>query len=42
VVVGRVYNSGTTATGRIPGAKYNYSGATEEVMAKVDRIQAIC
>ena len=42
VVVGGVYNSGITATGRIPGAKYNYSDASEEVMAKVDRIQAIC
>jgi D-threo-aldose 1-dehydrogenase len=42
VVVGGVYNSGITATGRIPGAKYNYSDASEEVLAKVDRIQAVC
>ncbi len=42
VVIGGVYNSGITATGRIPGAKYNYSDASEEVLAKVDRIQAVC
>jgi D-threo-aldose 1-dehydrogenase len=42
VLVGGVYNSGITATSRIPGAKYNYSDATEEVTAKVDRIQATC
>ena len=42
IVIGGVFNSGITATGSIPGAKYNYSDATAEVMAKVDRIQAIC
>ena len=42
VVIGGVFNSGITATGPVPGAKYNYSDATEEVMAKAGRIQAIC
>ena len=36
VVIGGVYNSEITATGRIPGAKYNYSDASEEVLAKVE------
>jgi D-threo-aldose 1-dehydrogenase len=42
VVVGGVFNSGITATGPIKGAKYNYADATPEVMAKVEKIQAIC
>src|SRR5947209_3673617 len=42
VVIGGVFNSGITATGSIPGAKYNYSDPTPDVIAKVDRIQAIC
>ena len=35
VVVGGVYNSGITATGPVPGAKYNYADATPEVIGKV-------
>jgi len=42
IVIGGVFNSGITATGPVPGAKYNYSDAGAQVMAKVDRIQAIC
>jgi D-threo-aldose 1-dehydrogenase len=42
VVVGGVYNSGITASGPAPGAKYNYTDATPEVIEKVQRMQAIC
>ena len=42
VVVGGVFNSGITATGPVKGAKYNYADATPEVLAKVEKIQAIC
>ncbi len=35
VVVGGVFNSGITATGPIPGAKYNYRDATPEEMDRV-------
>jgi D-threo-aldose 1-dehydrogenase len=42
VVVGGVYNSGITASGSVPGAKYNYTDATPEVLGKVERMQAIC
>ena len=38
VVVGGVFNSGITATGPIPGAKYNYQDATPEEMDRVTRI----
>jgi D-threo-aldose 1-dehydrogenase len=42
VVVGGVFNSGVTATGPIPGAKYNYEDATPEVMERVARMKAVC
>jgi D-threo-aldose 1-dehydrogenase len=42
VVVGGVFNSGITATGPIPGAKYNYSDATPEQMDRVTKIKAVC
>ena len=42
VVVGGVYSSGITASGPVPGAKYNYADASPEVIAKVERMQAIC
>jgi D-threo-aldose 1-dehydrogenase len=42
IVVGGVFSSGITATGPVPGAKYNYADATPEVIAKVERIQAVC
>ena len=42
VVVGGVYSSGITASGPVPGAKYNYADAGPEVIAKVERMQAIC
>ena len=42
IVIGGVFSSGITATGAVPGAKYNYADATPEVMEKVRRIEAVC
>ena len=42
VVVGGGFNSGILATGAVPGAKYNYSPAPEDIMDKVRRIEAVC
>ena len=42
VVLGGGYNSGILATGAVPGAKYNYAPAPEEIMARVRRIEAVC
>jgi D-threo-aldose 1-dehydrogenase len=42
VVVGGVFNSGVTATGPIPGAKYNYRDATPEQLDRVAKIMAVC
>jgi D-threo-aldose 1-dehydrogenase len=42
VVIGGPYNSGILATGPRPGAHYNYAPAPEEVLARADRLQAIC
>ncbi len=42
IILGGPYNSGILATGAVPGCKYNYAEAPEEVMAKVRKIQAVC
>ena len=42
IIIGGVFSSGITATGAVPGAKYNYANATPEVLDKVRRIQAVC
>lgn len=42
IVIGGVFSSGITATGPVPGAKYNYADATPEVLDKVRRIEAVC
>jgi D-threo-aldose 1-dehydrogenase len=42
IVIGGVFSSGITATGAVPGAKYNYANATPEVTQKVRRIEAVC
>jgi D-threo-aldose 1-dehydrogenase len=42
IVIGGVFNSGITATGAVPGSKYNYSDATEDIMQRVERIEAVC
>ena len=42
VVVGAVFNSGILATGPVPGAKYDYVDAPEDVLERVRRIEAVC
>ena len=42
VLLGGVFNSGILATGAVPGAKYNYQDAPQEILAKVTRIQRLC
>ena len=42
VAVGGGFNSGILATGAVAGAKYNYSPAPAEIMAKVGKIEAVC
>ena len=42
IVIGSPYASGILATGPIDGAKYAYEPATEEMCAKVGKIQAVC
>ncbi|PSJ61155.1 aldo/keto reductase [Kumtagia ephedrae] len=42
IVLGGPYNSGILATGAKPGAYYNYSEASQEVLDRVARIEAVC
>jgi D-threo-aldose 1-dehydrogenase len=42
LVIGAVFSSGITATGPVPGAKYDYADATPEALEKVRRIKAVC
>ena len=42
VVIGGPFNSGILATGAVPGAKYNYLDPSAEVVARVQRIEAVC
>lgn len=42
VILGGPYNSGILATGPVAGARYNYAAATAEVIARVERLKAIC
>jgi D-threo-aldose 1-dehydrogenase len=42
VVIGGGFNGGILATGAIPGAKWNYAPAPEQIMEKVRRIEAVC
>jgi D-threo-aldose 1-dehydrogenase len=41
-IIGGVLNSGILATGARPGARYNYSPATEEAMKRVRLIETVC
>lgn len=42
VILGGVFNSGILATGPIDGARYNYSAAPPEILARVGKIQTVC
>jgi D-threo-aldose 1-dehydrogenase len=41
LVIGAPFASGILATGAVPGARYRYSEATPEILAKVKRIEAV-
>jgi D-threo-aldose 1-dehydrogenase len=42
VVVGGAYNSGILATGAVKGAKFNYEDASEEIMERTRKLEAVC
>lgn len=42
VIIGAVFASGILATGAVPGARYFYAPASEEIMDKTERIEMIC
>jgi D-threo-aldose 1-dehydrogenase len=42
IILGGPFNSGILATGPVSGAKYNYSPAPPDVLAKAARIEAVC
>ena len=42
VIIGAVFASGILATGAVPGARYFYAPASEEIMDKTERIELIC
>lgn len=42
IILGGPYNSGILATGPVPGAKYNYSDAPEDILERVRRIETVC
>lgn len=42
VILGGVYNTGILATGAVPGARYNYQVASDEILARVAAIEQVC
>jgi D-threo-aldose 1-dehydrogenase len=42
VFLGGVYNTGILATGAIPGARYNYREAPQEILQRVRKIEQVC
>ena len=42
IILGGPYNSGILATGTVPGAKYNYADAPEDILDRVRNIEAVC
>jgi D-threo-aldose 1-dehydrogenase len=42
IIIGAVFASGILATGAVPGARYFYAPASEEMLEKTRRIEAIC
>lgn len=42
VFLGGVYNTGILAVGAVPGAKYNYREAPDEIMKRVQKIEKVC
>ena len=41
MVIGGVFNSGILATGARPGATFNYSQASPDIMSRVERMEAV-
>ncbi len=42
IILGGPYNSGILATGSVPGAKYNYADAPDDILDHVRKIEAVC
>lgn len=42
IIIGAVFASGILATGAVPGARYFYAPASQELMDKTDRIEEVC
>ncbi|MEO0497962.1 MAG: aldo/keto reductase, partial [Pseudomonadota bacterium] len=42
IILGGPYNSGVLATGAVPGAKFNYADAPEDILDRVRAIEAVC
>lgn len=42
VVIGAPFASGVLATGAVPGTRYRYEVATDEILEKVRRIESLC
>ncbi|WP_050605458.1 aldo/keto reductase [Ruegeria sp. 6PALISEP08] len=42
IILGGPYNSGILATGAVPGAKYNYADAPEDILDRVRKIEDVC
>lgn len=42
IILGGPYNSGILATGAVPGAKFNYADAPDDILERVRRIEAVC
>ncbi|MDT5148664.1 MAG: D-threo-aldose 1-dehydrogenase [Mycobacterium sp.] len=42
IVLGGVYNSGVLATGPVPGARFNYAPADENILAKAGQLEEAC
>ena len=42
VILGGGYNSGILATGAVPGAKYNYAPATDDILERVRKMEHVC
>jgi D-threo-aldose 1-dehydrogenase len=42
IMLGGGYNGGILATGAVPGAKYQYAPAPEEIMERVRKMEAVC
>lgn len=42
IILGAPFNSGILAVGARPGARYNYKAAPADILARVEKIEAVC